>query len=246
MISPERLAPSWNDLHSVHACGQSDPPKPRSQDMRFSEPAVAQVYAGYARRHADERARLAVLGDAMFAHRDEFLLPVGPEVGWFLHSLILARRPARILELGTSYGYSTLFLADAARQAGATVITMDLADYKQAEARANIERAGLAEVVEFRLGDAVALIHADPGPFDLVLLDIWKDLYVPCLEAFHPKLSDEGIVAADNMIEPEMAREDVRKYRATIRALPDMQTALLPIGSGIELSIKWPVGNPKL
>ena len=80
----------------------------------------------------------------------------------------------------------------------------------------------------------------------MVLLDIWKDLYVPCLEAFYPKLSDEGVIAADNMIEPEMAREDVRKYRAAIRALPDMQTALLPIGSGIELSVRWPAGNPKL
>ena len=214
--------------------------------MRFSDPAVADVHADYARRLADEQARQAELGNAMFARRDEFLLPVGPEVGWFLHSLILARRPARILELGTSYGYSTLFLADAARQIGATLITMDLADYKQAEARANMERAGLADVVEFRLGDAVALIHADPGPFDLVLLDIWRDLYVPCLDAFHPKLSDEGIVAADNMIEPEMARADVRKYRAAIRALPDMQTALLPIGSGIELSVKWPAGSTKL
>ena len=112
--------------------------------MHFSDPAVAEVHAGYARRLADEQARMAAMGSEMFAHRDEFLLPVGPEVGWFLHSLILARRPARILELGTSYGYSTLFLADAARQVGATLITMDLADYKQAEARANIERAGLA------------------------------------------------------------------------------------------------------
>lgn len=214
--------------------------------MHFSDPAVAGVYAGYAQRLAEEQARMAAIGNAAFAHRDEFLLPVGPEVGWFLHCLILAQRPARILELGTSYGYSTLFLADAARQIGATLITMDLADYKQAEARANIERAGLADVVDFRLGDAVALIQADPGPFDLVLLDIWKDLYVPCLEAFYPKLSDEGIIAADNMIEPEMAREDVRKYRTAIHALPDMQTALLPIGSGIELSVKWPAGNAKL
>ena len=214
--------------------------------MLFSDPAVAQVYAGYAQRHAEEQATQAIIGNEMFARRDEFLLPVGPEVGWFLHSLVLARRPARILELGTSYGYSTLFLADAARQAGATLITMDLADYKQAEARASIERAGLAGVVDFRLGDAVALIHADPGMFDLVLLDIWKDLYVPCLEAFYPKLSAEGVIAADNMIEPEMARGDVRRYRAAIRALPDMQTALLPIGSGIELSVRWPAGNAKL
>jgi predicted O-methyltransferase YrrM len=214
--------------------------------MHFSDPAVAEVHADYTRRLADEQARQAVLGNEMFARRDEFLLPVGPEVGWFLHSLILAKLPARILELGTSYGYSTLFLADAARQGGATLITIDLADYKQAEARANIERAGLAAVVDFRLGDAVALIQADPGPFDLVLLDIWKHLYVPCLEAFYPKLSEEGIIAADNMVEPEMAREDVRKYRAAIRALPDMQTALLPIGSGIELSVRWPAGNAKL
>jgi predicted O-methyltransferase YrrM len=214
--------------------------------MHFSDPAVAEVYAGYARRHAEEQERMAAMGDGMFALRDEFLLPVGPEVGWFLHCLILAMRPGRILELGTSYGYSTLFLADAARQVGATLITMDLADYKQAEARANIERAGLADVVDFRLGDAVALIQADPGPFDLVLLDIWKDLYVPCLEAFYPKLSDEGVIAADNMIEPAMAREDVRKYRAAIQALPDMQTALLPIGSGIELSTRWKAGNAKL
>jgi predicted O-methyltransferase YrrM len=214
--------------------------------MHFSDPAVAEVYTGYAQRHTDEQARQAVMGNAMFAHRDEFLLPVGPEVGWFLHSLILASRPARILELGTSYGYSTLFLADAARETGATLISMDLADYKQAEARANIERAGLAAVVDFRLGDAVELIKADPGPFDLVLLDIWKNLYIPCLEAFYPKLSDEGMIAADNMIEPEVAREDVRKYRAAIRALPDIQTALLPIGSGIELSVRWPAGSAKL
>jgi len=214
--------------------------------MHFSDPAVAEVFDAYQRRDEEERARSATLGGAFFAHRDEFLLPIGPETGAFLHSLILARRPSRILELGTSYGYSTLILADAARQIGAKLVTVDLADFKQAEARAAIDRAGLAELVEFRLGDAVAVIQADPGPFEFVLLDIWKDLYVPCLEAFCPKLADEGIVAADNMIEPAAAREDARKYRAAVRALPDMQTALLPIGSGIELSVKWAAGSAKL
>jgi predicted O-methyltransferase YrrM len=218
----------------------------KGPQMHFSSPAVAQVHAEYETRLAAERIKGAELGPAFFQHLDEFLLPVGPEVGWFLHSLILAKRPARVLELGTSYGYSTLFLADAVRQAGGRLITMELADYKQAEARANIDKAGLGDVVDFRLGDAVEMIRADTGSFDLVLLDIWKDLYIPCLEAFAPKLSDEAIVAADNMIEPEMSREDVRKYRAAVRALPDMQTALLPIGSGIELSVKWRAGNAKL
>jgi predicted O-methyltransferase YrrM len=214
--------------------------------VHFSSPAVDEVFAEYEKRNTDERARAASLGSRLFEHRDEFLLPVGREVGWFLHSLILAKRPARVLELGTSYGYSTLFLADAVTQVGGTVITMELAGYKQAAARTMIERAGVAAVVDFRLGDAVALINADAGPFDLVLLDIWKDLYVPCLRAFYPKLADEGIIAADNMIEPAVVREDVRKYRATVASLPDMQTTLLPIGSGIELSIKWSPANQKL
>jgi len=211
--------------------------------MGFSTPAVAEVFAAYDRRDAEEQRRIAAEG---WGNIDALLLPVGQEVGWFLHSLIMAKRPARILELGTSYGYSTLFLADAAQQVGGRVITMDLADYKQEEARSQLTKAGLVDVVDFRLGDAVAMIGEDPGPFDLVLLDIWKDLYLPCLEAFYPKLSDEAIIAADNMVFPEMARPDVRKYRAAVAALPDLQSALLPIGNGIELSVKWPAGSAKL
>lgn len=214
--------------------------------MTFSSAAVADVFAAYEQRNASERIKATALGKEMFARRDEFLLPVGPEVGWFLHSLILARRPARVLELGTSYGYSTLFLADAAHQVGARLITMELADYKQAEARANITRAGLAGSVDFRLGDAIKMIEADPGPFDFVLLDIWKELYVPCLDAFYPKLSAEGIVAADNMIEPVQARDSARAYRAALRTRDDLHTALLPIGQGIELSVRWPAGSTKL
>jgi predicted O-methyltransferase YrrM len=214
--------------------------------VNFSNPAGDQVFAEYEKRNTDERAKAASLGSKLFEHRDEFLLPVGREVGWVLHSLILAKRPARVLELGTSYGYSTLFLADAVTQVGGTLITMDLADYKQAAARAMIEKAGISAVVDFRLGDAVALINADAGPFDFVLLDIWKDLYIPCLRALYPKLADEGIIAADNMIEPAVVREDVRKYRAAVASLPGMQTTLLPIGSGIELSVKWSPANKKL
>lgn len=212
--------------------------------MNFSSPAVAEVFALYEERRRDEQARAAVPGTQR--RRDDLLLSVGPEAAWFLHSLILARRPARVLELGTSYGYSTLFLADAVRQVGGRLITMELADYKQAEAARLIGQAGLAEMVEFRLGDAVEMVRADPGPFDLVLLDIWKDLYLPCLEAVYPKLSDEGILAADNMIDPPGVREEARRYRAAVAALPDMQTALLPVGQGIELSVRWSAGNAKL
>ena len=214
--------------------------------MTFSDPRVAEVHARYLAREAADNQRMKELGPAGFALRDEFLLPVGPEVGAFLHALILARRPRRILELGTSYGYSTLFLADAARAVGARVITMELADYKQAHAREQLEAAGLADVVDWRCGDAVAMTAADPGTFDFALLDIWKELYLPCFEALYPKLEEEGVICADNMITPEVARPEVRAYRAAVQAKPDLQTALLPIGQGIELTVRWSAGNARL
>ncbi|MEY4761834.1 MAG: hypothetical protein RLZZ200_1690 [Pseudomonadota bacterium] len=214
--------------------------------MKFHAPGTERVFARYeARRDADNR-RMAELGPAGFKVRDEFLLPVGPEAAAVLHALVIARRPRRILELGTSYGYSTLVLADAAHAVGAQLVTMELADFKQAHARKELQDAGLADTVDFRLGDAVSLLKADTGTWDFVLLDIWKELYVPCLEAFYPRLAPEGMIAADNMIEPEMARPEVRDYRAAVRAKPDLQTTLLPIGSGIELSVRWPEGHPKL
>ncbi|MFM1885951.1 MAG: hypothetical protein RL026_1108 [Pseudomonadota bacterium] len=215
--------------------------------MNFLSPGAAAAYARYEARLAQDLQRMQTLGPAEgYKVRDSFLLPVGPEAGRLLHALVLAHRPKRILELGTSYGYSTLFLADAAKAVGAQVVTMELAADKQAHARSELEAAGLADVVDFRLGDAVAMLHADPGSWDFVLLDIWKELYVPCFEALYPKLSAEGIIAADNMIEPEMARPEVRAYRAAVRANDDLQTTLLPVGSGLELSVRWPAGSAKL
>jgi predicted O-methyltransferase YrrM len=215
--------------------------------MPFTDPRVAEVFALYQERHRQERELINALPPGEFGERrDEFLLPVGEAAGGFLRALAIARAPERILELGTSYGYSTLFLADAARECGARVVSVDLDASKQDYAAAMLERAGLAEHVEFRSGDALEVIAADPGPFGLVLLDVWKSLYLPCFEAVYPKLAEEGVIASDNMIQPASAREAVRAYRAAVTAKPDMQTVLLPIGSGIELTVKWSADNPKL
>lgn len=214
--------------------------------MMFLTPTAQPVFEAYVRREAADAQRMRDLGPAGFAIRDKFLLPVGEDVGRFLHALILARKPKRILELGTSYGYSTLFLADAAKAVGADVVTMELADYKQAYAKEKLTEAGLANVVDFRCGDAVPMLDADAGQWDVVLLDIWKELYVPCLEALYPKLSEEGVICADNVIDPPMSRAEMRAYRAAVAAKPDLTSTLLPIGQGIELSVKWSAGNPKL
>jgi predicted O-methyltransferase YrrM len=171
--------------------------------------------------------------------RDEFLLPIGPEVGWLLHALIVGRGAKRILELGTSYGYSTAFLAEAARRTGGKVYTMDLVADKQRYARGQIEEVGLGAQVEWMLGDAVEMLKTLDGPFDFVLVDLWKNLYVPCLNLFYGKLANNAVIAADNMLYPEMVRADAEAYRAAVKAKGNLQSVLLPIGNGIELSCLW-------
>jgi predicted O-methyltransferase YrrM len=190
-------------------------------------------------RADDEAREWAKDYSSVHARRDQYLLHVGEEVARFLHALAIARGSKRIVELGTSYGYSTLFLAAAARATGGKLLTFDVSAEKQDYARAQLAEAGLNDFVEYYAGDALELIEDVDGGFDLVLIDIWKDLYVRCFEAVRPKLAENGILAADNILRPVSARPEAEAYRAAVKADPAMQTVLLPIGSGIELSCLW-------
>ena len=79
----------------------------------------------------------------------------------------------------------------------------------------------------------------DPaGPVDFVLMDLWKDLYVPCLDQVYPKLAPNGVIVADNMLHPEQARANAALYREAVRAKPAMQAVLLPLGHGIDIACK--------
>lgn len=171
--------------------------------------------------------------------RDKYLLHVGEEVGHFLSALVVARGARRIVELGTSYGYSTLFLANAARRTGGKVFTIELSAEKQAYAREQIGRAGLGDQVDWLQGDALELLAGLGGPYDFVLLDLWKELYIPCLDLCAPRMAEGGIIAADNILFPEIVRADAEAYRQAVRAIPGAESALLPIGQGIELSSFW-------
>ena len=193
----------------------------------------------YHARIAEEAVVMKADPAGVSRRRDEFLLAVGPEVGRLLHALIIGRSAKRILELGTSYGYSTAFLADAARQTGGRVYTMDLVANKQAYARTQLEEAGLLEPVEWMLGDATQMLKSLDGPFDFVLVDLWKNLYVPCLDLFYPKLAQNAVIVADNMLFPEIVRADAEAYRTAVKRKRNLQSVLLPIGNGIELSCLW-------
>jgi predicted O-methyltransferase YrrM len=199
--------------------------------------AIETVLREYDQRSEAEMKRMREMPPAdMMKHIDEFLLPVGPATGQLMNILVKEAKAHTILEIGTSHGYSTVWLAEAARATGGKVVTLDVHAGKQEYARGALSKAGLAGFVEFKLGDARESIAALPGPIDFVLLDLWKDLYIPCFDLFYPKLAAGAMVVADNMLLPEFSRKDAEEYRKHVRAKPDIQSVLLPVGSGIELS----------
>lgn len=206
--------------------------------MALNDPNFVAVLAEYNQRLAEENKITSSPSALAAADLNSLLIPVGEEVGRLMHALVVGLGGRVIVELGTSYGYSTLFLADAARATGGKVYSYDVAAQKQAYARERLDRAGLVGFVEFRTGDAVELLRDQPGSVDFVLMDLWKDLYVPCLERVAPMLRPGGTVIADNMTFPPEARADADRYMAAVRAMPDMQAALLPIGNGIDIAVK--------
>ncbi|MCC7411139.1 MAG: O-methyltransferase [Gammaproteobacteria bacterium] len=198
---------------------------------------IQAVLDDYHQRAAREREVMEALSSAQFDQRiDEFLLPLGPAAGSVLNLLARGANARRVLEVGTSYGYSTIWMAAAVRETGGRVISLDLQPAKQAYARSALERAGLAAQVEFVAGDALETIARCDGPFDFVLIDLWKRFYVPVFDLVHPRLARGGFVAADNMTFPAGTRARARAYQRHVRSYPDMDSVLLPVGSGIELS----------
>jgi len=199
--------------------------------------AIESVLREYEKRSEEEDKRTRIMMDADWAkHRDEFLLSVGPATGQLINLLAKESKAKTILEIGTSYGYSTVWLAEAARTNGGKLITRDAIAEKQAHARSQLQKAGLSGVVDFRLGDARDSIAKIDGPLDFILLDLWKDLYIPCFDLFYPKLSPGALVIADNMTYPESTQSHAVAYRKHVRIKRDLQSVLIPVGSGLELT----------
>lgn len=207
--------------------------------MAITDPAFTEVLADYNSRLEKEDALLFNHdGSLNDVDPNMLLIPVGEDVGRLMHSLVVGLNAKTIVELGTSYGYSTLFLADAARQTGGMVYSYDVAANKQAYAREQLERADLVDHVTFVHGNAVSLLKTQPGPVDFALIDLWKNLYVPCLEQLVPILGVGATLIADNMIRPANSRAEAQSYMSAVRALPGMQATLLPLGNGIDIAVK--------
>jgi predicted O-methyltransferase YrrM len=129
----------------------------------------------------------------------EFYIPVTPEAGRLLYALVRATRPTTVVEFGMSFGISAIHLASAVRDNGVgRVVTTELNAPKIAAAKQTFAETGLDDLITILEGDALSTLAGLDGPVGFVLLDGWKDLYLPVIELLEPRLSTGALVVADN------------------------------------------------
>jgi predicted O-methyltransferase YrrM len=140
----------------------------------------------------------------------------------------------RLLELGTSIGYSTIWLADAAEAVGGALVSVELDPERSATARANLERAGLT--ADLRVGDAgEALRGSGDESWDLIFLDAERPAYAGYWPDLLRTLAPGGLVAVDNVISHA---EQVEELLAIMAAEPGVTTTQVPVGAGLQLAVK--------
>jgi predicted O-methyltransferase YrrM len=136
----------------------------------------------------------------------DFYLPVTQDAGRLLYALVRATRPETVVEFGMSLGISAIHLAAAVRDNGrGRVVTTELSAAKVATAKKTFAETGLDDKITVLEGDALTTLKTLDGPVDFVLLDGWKELYVPVLELLEPRLSPGTLVVADNTSMAELA-----------------------------------------
>ncbi len=165
--------------------------------------------------------------------------PLPREAAEFVHALILATQARRALEIGTSYGYSGLWMAAALKQNGGRLVTIDQSNEKTKTARANIEGAGLGHLVELRTGTALEVIPKLAGQFDFVLNDADKEHCIAYVELLIDKLADRAVVLTDNTLTHP---KELAGFLDWIRRYPRFTSAHVLIGNGMEMSV-WRGAN---
>ncbi|WP_297955737.1 class I SAM-dependent methyltransferase [uncultured Neisseria sp.] len=146
------------------------------------------------------------------AYFDDKYIPIVPQQGAFLYMQALAKGAKNIVEFGTSYGISTLYLAAAAKKNGGRVITTEYLPHKAEAAHRHFAAAGLADYIELREGDALETLQDIAGGIDFVLLDGWPNLVYPVFKLLEPKLAPRAAVAVDDVEGYAPAMQDYLDY----------------------------------
>ncbi|MGH8260559.1 MAG: O-methyltransferase [Steroidobacteraceae bacterium] len=207
-------------------------------ELHAKSEAQDSVTAEYFRtRPREGRAVYPQMDAGDHAHFADKLVALEPDKAEFCYVLCRAMRATRIVELGTSFGVSTIYLAAAVRDnGGGVVIGTENEAAKIAAARASFTAVGLADLIDLRAGDVRETLKHIEGPIDFVLFDIWWEAVGPALDLLLPHLHRGSVVCADNTAGRPLG------YRALFEVLDDpshgFHTTTLPFRGGFEMAVK--------
>ena len=191
-------------------------------------PDVARVLKRLEKEDAEDRR-------APERAREVRMYTLHPDSARLCHILVQGTESKRLAEIGVAHGYSTIWMADAARIMGGRLTSLEINPKILEFAESNVAEAGLSGMVDFVLGDATETIREVPGPLDFVLMDCWEWFYVELLEVIAPKLRPGGLLVADNV---ESGHADSDRYIQALHDHPMMETVNVPIGREIEVSVR--------
>lgn len=173
---------------------------------------------------------------------EDRMLAITYETGQFIHSLIVGIRAKSALELGTSTGYSTLWIADAILTHHKTprITTIERNPKKIERAIRNFKRAGVSRFIRIRKDEIGNVLKGLPRntKFDFVLIDADKENVIEYARLIIPHLKDGGVMVTDNMLYPKKYRKMMRQYSMYLASRQNLQTCTLAIGNGQEITVK--------
>jgi caffeoyl-CoA O-methyltransferase len=163
-------------------------------------------------------------------------LAVSEEDGRFLRVMIASKGAKRALEIGGASGYSAIWMGLGLRETGGMLVTIEYDAMRAKELSANIQRAGLTDVVRVVAGDAFEQIPQLTGTFDFVFLDAWKKDYKRFFDLVYPRLDRGGLFLAHNVVNKRSEMED---FLAAVETHPSLWTTIVsPSSEGISVSLK--------
>lgn len=177
-----------------------------------------------------ELERFGVAHDAAMPERSRRMLNITRDTGELLAVLVHATLARRVLEIGTSNGYSTLWLAEAVRRIGGSVTTVELADQKIAQATANFLRSGFESHIRLVHDDATHVLRrSESAAFDLIFLDSERSEYSRWWPDLRRTLRPGGLLVVDNAISHA---EEMAPFADLVNADPAFVTCIIPVGKG--------------
>lgn len=168
---------------------------------------------------------------------------IGPIIGSLIYTIVQLIQAKKVVEFGTCLGYSTIWLAEALSKTDGQLTSIETCPRLLQETKENVKKAGLEHRVTFHLGKAEEVFKKLTGPYDLILQDAAKAIYLPMLNECVAKLRPGGLLISDDVLFPTLPVRQRQKdlleaYNQALFNHPDLETIILPIGDGLAISRK--------